>query len=204
MLASDMSVASFWDARAKEMGHTPSAVGNSEWSHSRRMALVRRLLGVPSRLSVVDIGSGVGMLDKYVGPFRSYLGVDWSIEALAISSQNAVTQDHHTLQWDLSRGLPDIGSFDVALAIGVTPCGWLFSSPDAVVAFMRGMLRLAPRGVINVMWDRVESPDEPARFSIDDILMAAKARGVHGVLHFGDLPHEFMIDFVAPTRAWDK
>jgi len=78
-------------------------------------AAARRLIGDPAELSILDVGCGIGLVDRYLSSaFRSVAGVDVSPAELAIASAQ-----HPQVSYTLSHAgrLPyDPGSFDVAFA----------------------------------------------------------------------------------------
>jgi SAM-dependent methyltransferase len=107
------------------------------------LRLTRRWVGDPRERSVLDVGCGVGLIDRHLtGAFRRVQGVDVSAESLAVA-----TESNPGIRYDVydGRTLPfDDGSFDVSFATGV-----LHHVPVADrLGFIREMARAtAPEGL---------------------------------------------------------
>jgi SAM-dependent methyltransferase len=82
------------------------------------LELSKRLLGDPSRLSVVDVGCGVGSTDSHlVGRFRQLQGVDTATETVKRAATNNPTVRYQSYD---GRSLPLAdASVDLAFAINV-------------------------------------------------------------------------------------
>ena len=125
------------------------------------LRLSRRWVGDPRERSVLDVGCGVGLIDRHLtGAFRRVQGVDVSAESLAVASES-----NPGVRYDLydGRTLPfDDGSFDVTFAAGVL-------HHDAVAeraAFIREMARATARNGLAVVFEH--NPYNPlTRLAVD-------------------------------------
>lgn len=196
----------WWGSRTKANGISAEASDYSEWTHSRRLEFIAdRVWG-----TVVDIPSGVGLLDVRHGPFDAYVAVDFAAESLDAYVENAVTPDHRTILHDLSDGLPDLLELDVgvrwrrpvgglddrydwAVVCGLTPCGYLFEDESAMPNLVVGLLESCSNVLINFPWSGVKHTEWIRPWSIDGVMASLLDAGVQVQVEFGYLPHEFAV-----------
>ncbi len=138
----------------------------------------RRYVGSPEKLSVLDVGCGIGITDEHlVGQVRELHGVDVSAEAV----ERAAARNPEARYGVCSEhSLPfDSGSFDVAFAV----CVIHHLSPEKRVNFACEMRRVVRPGGVVVLFEH--NPLNPlTRFAVsrcefddDAILLGRHAAG---------------------------
>jgi SAM-dependent methyltransferase len=110
------------------------------------VSVVRRNMGEPAGLSVLDVGCGVGLTDSYLVPqFSRVCGVDISEDEIKVAARNnpGVT---YTVYEGSSLPFSD-GEFDATFAV----CVLHHVPPDAWGRFVREMSRVtSPTGLVIV------------------------------------------------------
>ena len=111
-------------------------------------------LGDPARLRVLDLGCGIGLLDRELaGGVAALCGVDVSLKSLQIAKSRAPAA--HVVQYDGSRLPFADASFDAVLA----SCVLHHVPPPARAPFIAEMLRpLRPGGIALVIEHNAFNP----------------------------------------------
>lgn len=138
------------------------------------LELARRRLGDSAELAVLDVGCGVGLMERFIASrFKRLCGVDIAAEAVA-EAQRSVPGAEFLTYDGTALPFPD-GSFDVAFAVcvlhHVPPAGWRsFVAEMERVVRPGGLVAVFEHNPLNPLTRRVVSRCE---FDRDAVLLTA-------------------------------
>ena len=174
------------DTYAQEVAHSIGFIHQHHDFFTRSKALhllqlVRRHLGDPSEVSILDVGCGVGATDALIAPhFRAVRGVDVATGVIDRAKETNPGVDY--LAYDGSTLPFDADSVDVSFAI----CVLHHVDPDARPRFVAEMERVTRPGGLIAIFEH--NPFNPltrlavARCEFDEDVVLLKVRDVAGLV----------------------
>lgn len=166
--------------------------------------IARQHFGDTAELSVLDVGCGVGLIERYLVPrFRRLCGVDIAVEAIREAKQTA--PEATFLEYDGSTLPFRDDEFDVAFAVcvlhHVAEADW-----QALMAEMRRVVR--PGGLIAVFEHNPLNPVvriivSRCEFDRDAVLLrAGTAKRLFGRAGLGAIESRYILFFPWRARLW--
>jgi SAM-dependent methyltransferase len=169
---------------------------------ARHLVELARRLGDPSSLAVLDVGCGVGSMERFlVSRFGRLCGVDVAAEAVREAGRNVPGAQFRAYD---GRTLPFAdGTFDIAFAVCVVhhvpPPEWeRFTAEMARVVRPGGLVALFEHNPLNPLTRRVVSRCE---FDRDAVLLGAgTARRLLASARLTAIEHRYILFF--PWAGW--
>ena len=204
--ADDRTQVAFWSAMQGAPDRSDAErVNNKDRTHAKRLAEIARLLALSPASRVLDIGAGNGLLERWHGPFRHYIGVDFCPEytdemrRACRSPSDILTASVFDIPF---ASLPE---YDVAVMCGVNSIPGLFSSLTAQFDCLAPVYR-GHRTLVTFMWSGwPEFTAATQTYSLDEVRRECGARQLRAAFHVGHLPHEFLCviepDATTPSGA---
>lgn len=189
----DRSQVAYWSAlQAAPDKSDAERVNNKDRTHAMRLAEIARLLGLSPESRVLDIGAGNGLLERWHGPFRQYIGIDFCPEYT-----DEMRRECRAPAVILTASVFDIPfatlpAYDVAVMCGVNSIPGLFGSL-AVLFDCLAPVYAEHRTLVTFMWSGwPEFTAATQTYSLDEVRRELGARRLRAAFHVGHLPHEFL------------
>ena len=188
----DRTQVGFWSALQRDRGKSDAErINGKDLSHRKRIAAIAQVLDLSPASRVIDLGAGIGLLERWHGPFQEYVAVDFCPEYVAeIRATSRSPLDARitsVLEVDYST-MPDA---DAAVMCGVTSIPELFPSLEALFDLLAPMT-VRTRTLVTFMWAGwPEFSADTRTYGLDEVRAELGRRRWRGSFHFGHLPHEF-------------
>jgi SAM-dependent methyltransferase len=151
-------------------------------------------------MSVLDVPCGVGLLDAEAGPFKRYVGVDFSDRAIKEAGRRVRSRKVELVCGDAIASVrlmkDQMGSFDVVICCGLLCFPAMFQDVASAAEYVQRLSELVVDDgavIANMPWSGHKYEDDIAVYSIDEAIRCLDDKGLHVEVRFGYLPHEFIV-----------
>jgi hypothetical protein len=189
----DRTQVGFWSALQRDRDKSDAErINGKDLSHRKRIAEVARVLGLSPASRVLDLGAGIGLLERWHGPFREYVAIDFCPEYVEEIRETARSPLDARVASVLEVDYAALPEADAAVMCGVTSIPGLFPSLEALFDLL-APLTVRTRTLITFMWSGwPEFSDGTRTWGLDEVRAELGRRRLRGSFHFGHLPHEFL------------